>query len=135
MAIQRGVRAERAKWLAKQLHQRLDLDGIEKTMVIVPSCVNLKKRKWRRSFGFLASLQGRIYTDRLLQSTLRRFVKMLPFQLNFDPKFKSLGEFLAAQAQLLRKVARQAKRMGKVTQASVTKNKCIMFIDQLSLTK
>ena len=117
MALQRALRAERSKWLAKELHQRLNLDDVQKRMVIIPNSCNLRKRKWRRSFGFLSSLEGRIYTDRLCQAALRRLIRMLPYQLHIDPKYKSVGEFIQAQGSLLRKVARQAKRMGKAIEA------------------
>ena len=117
MALQRALRAERSKWLAKQLHQSLNLDDVQKRMVIIPNGCNLRKRKWRRCFGFLSSLEGRIYTERLCQSALRRLIRMLPYQLHIDPKYQSVGEFIQAQGSLLRKVARQAKRMGKVAEA------------------
>ena len=117
MALQRALRAQRSKWLAKELHQRLNLDDVQKRMVIIPNGCNLRKRKWRRSFSFLSSLEGRIYTDRLCQSALRRLIRMLPYQLHIDPKYQSMGEFIQAQGSLLRKVARQAKRMGKVAEA------------------
>lgn len=111
MSLQRVRRADRSKWIAKQLYEKLDLDGVKKTMVIVPRNVNMKKRKWRRMFGFLAALQGRVYTKRVCESAVRRLLRMLPFQINIDPQFPHVAGFVAAQASLLNKVAKAAKRM------------------------
>ena len=112
MAQQKALRQHRSKWIATQMFNHLDLDDVERRMVIIPQNVSLRKRKWRRAFAFLAKLQGRVFTANVCQSALRRLIRMLPFQMNISPKHECLADFVAAQAGLLRKVAKQAKRMG-----------------------
>ena len=115
MAKQRVLRSQRAKWLAFARFQRLDVDAVERSMVLVPAAVNLKKRRWRRMFAILTCLEGRVYTTRMCQSVVRRLLRMLPFAISIAPN-STISEFVMAQAERLQKVAKAAKRMMSLKQ-------------------
>ena len=115
MAKQRVLRSQRAKWLTFALFRRLDVDAVERSMVLIPAAVNLKKRRWRRTFAILTCLEGRVYTTRMCQSVIRRLLRMLPFTISIPPNSTS-SEFVTAQAERLQKVAKAAKRMMSLKQ-------------------
>ena len=115
MVKQRVLRSQRAKWLAFALFHRLDLDAVERSMVLIPAAVNLKKGRWRRTFAVLTCLEGRIYTKRMCQSVIRRLLRMVPFTISIPPN-STISEFVMAQAERLQKVAKAAKRMMSLKQ-------------------
>lgn len=114
-AKQARLRGKRARWLAKQIFQRLDIQRVERTLTIVPSICSLKKRRWRRIFSVLSMLKGRVYTAQLCRDTIVELVRLLPFRLNPEGSFSS---YVQAQGQQLCKLARSIKKMdGLDTQA------------------
>lgn len=110
MAIQNKLRSDRSKFMAKLLLERLDINLIKRIMVVVPCQSSLRRRKWRRAFSCLAQLSGRVYTDKLCRSIIKKILRSLPFEINLEPG-ETLSSFIQAQSKRLRVCARAAKKL------------------------
>ena len=104
----RRRRSKIAEVVAALLLGRLDLDLVESTGALFPRKCNLRKKAVKK-FLFLKKIPGRVYTTRVCKAITRQVVLGLPFQLPVDPR-KGLKGHIAAQAELLKKLAKRCKR-------------------------
>lgn len=110
LALQKKLRGDRSKFVAKLLLDRLDVGQIERAMVIFPANSSLRKRKWRRVLGCLSFVTGRVYTKRLCCNVVKKILRALPFEINLKPG-QSLANFIEAQGERMRRCARAVRKM------------------------
>lgn len=110
LALQKKLRGDRSKFVAKLLLDRLDVGQIQRAMVIFPANSSLRKRKWRRVFSCLSFIAGRVYTKRLCCNVVKKILKALPFEINLKPGH-SLATFVEAQGERMRRCARAIRKM------------------------
>ena len=110
MAIQKKLRGDRGRLIAKLLLTNLDLKQVEKTTTLFPRNTSLRKRKWRRALRCLSFIHGRVYAKKLCCSVVKRVARCLPFQVNLQPG-TTTETWVEAQADRMRRCARAVRKM------------------------